>query len=45
MTVPGIAVPTLLLPTHAPWMRGREMIEYLRTVGPVRAYSTHITLG
>ncbi|WP_136706292.1 MBL fold metallo-hydrolase [Agromyces sp. H66] len=41
LTVPEVPVPTLLLPTHAPWMRGREMIDYLRTVRPVRAYSTH----
>lgn len=40
-TIPDAPVPTLLLPTHAPWMRGREMVEYLRAIRPVRAYSTH----
>lgn len=41
LTVPDVRVPTLLLPTHAPWLRGREMIAYLRVIAPARAYSTH----
>jgi L-ascorbate metabolism protein UlaG (beta-lactamase superfamily) len=41
LTVPGVAVPTLLVPTNAPWMKALEMVEYLREVRPSRAYSTH----
>jgi L-ascorbate metabolism protein UlaG (beta-lactamase superfamily) len=41
LTPPGVDVPTLLVPTNAPWMRASEMIEYLREVRPGRAYSTH----
>ncbi|GAA0417781.1 MBL fold metallo-hydrolase [Acrocarpospora corrugata] len=41
LTPPGVDVPTLLVPSNAPWMRGWEMIEYLRAVRPARAYSTH----
>jgi L-ascorbate metabolism protein UlaG (beta-lactamase superfamily) len=41
LTVPDVEVPTLLVPTHAPWLKGSEMVEYLRTVRPARAYSTH----
>ncbi|GAA3115431.1 MBL fold metallo-hydrolase [Streptosporangium carneum] len=40
-TPPGVEVPTLLVPTNAPWMRAAEMVEYLRQVRPARAYSTH----
>ncbi|MBB6351593.1 MBL fold metallo-hydrolase [Nonomuraea muscovyensis] len=41
LTVPDVEVPTLLVPTNAPWLKGLEMVEYLRTVRPARAYSTH----
>jgi L-ascorbate metabolism protein UlaG (beta-lactamase superfamily) len=40
-TVPGRPVPTLLVPTNAPWMKNTEMIGYLREVAPERAYSVH----
>ncbi|GIH24865.1 MBL fold metallo-hydrolase [Acrocarpospora phusangensis] len=41
LTPPGGEVPTLLLPTSAPWLRLYDMVEYLRSVHPARAYSTH----
>jgi L-ascorbate metabolism protein UlaG (beta-lactamase superfamily) len=40
-TVPDRPVPTLLVPTNAPWMKNPEMIDYLREVSPERAYSVH----
>ncbi|MFF4993350.1 MBL fold metallo-hydrolase [Streptosporangium saharense] len=40
-TPPGTEVPTLLVPTNAPWMKLAEMVDYLREVRPARAYSTH----
>ncbi|MFF5212389.1 MBL fold metallo-hydrolase [Streptosporangium sp. NPDC000396] len=40
-TPPGVEVPTLLVPTNAPWMKASEMVEYLRQVRPARAFSTH----
>ncbi|GAA3004914.1 MBL fold metallo-hydrolase [Streptosporangium longisporum] len=40
-TVPEPGVPTLLVPSNAPWMKVREMIDYLREVRPARAFSTH----
>jgi L-ascorbate metabolism protein UlaG (beta-lactamase superfamily) len=41
LTAPGVEVPTLLVPTNAPWMKGVEMIAYLREVRPARAFSMH----
>jgi L-ascorbate metabolism protein UlaG (beta-lactamase superfamily) len=41
LTVPDFEVPTLLVPTNAPWMKTMEMVAYLRDVRPSRAYSTH----
>ncbi|WP_214104627.1 MBL fold metallo-hydrolase [Acrocarpospora catenulata] len=41
LTPPGVEVPTLLVPTIAPWLKTYEMVEYLRQVRPARAYSTH----
>jgi L-ascorbate metabolism protein UlaG (beta-lactamase superfamily) len=41
LTVPDVDVPTLLVPTNAPWMKLMEMVDYLRTVRPDRAFSTH----
>ncbi|MET9339589.1 MULTISPECIES: MBL fold metallo-hydrolase [unclassified Nonomuraea] len=43
-TVPPVPVGTLLVPTGAPWLKLAEVIEYLRTVKPARAYSTHDAL-
>lgn len=40
-TIPEAEVPTLLVPTGAPWLKLAEMVEYLRTIRPARAYSTH----
>lgn len=36
-----IDVPTLLLPGQAPWMTVPDMIDYLRTMAPRRAYAIH----
>ncbi|NUO61507.1 MAG: MBL fold metallo-hydrolase [Hamadaea sp.] len=41
LTVPGVDVPTLMVPTNAPWMKLPEMVGYLRAVRPARAFSTH----
>ncbi|MEQ4719052.1 MBL fold metallo-hydrolase [Nonomuraea sp. B19D2] len=41
LTVPGVEVPTLLVPTGGPWLKLGDMVEYLRTVHPGRAFSTH----
>lgn len=41
LTPPGVEVPTLLVPTNAPWMKALEMVEYLRLIRPARAFSTH----
>lgn len=40
-TVPPAPVATLLVPTHAPWMRMAEAIDFVRAVRPARAYSIH----
>ncbi|MDP9865439.1 MULTISPECIES: MBL fold metallo-hydrolase [Streptosporangium] len=40
-TPPGVEVPTLMVPTNAPWMKAAEMVEYLRQIRPARAFSTH----
>lgn len=40
-TVPDRPVPTLLVPTSAPWLKISEVIDYLREVAPERAYSVH----
>jgi L-ascorbate metabolism protein UlaG (beta-lactamase superfamily) len=40
-TVPRAHVDTLLAPASAPWMKVPEMIEYVREIGPDRAYSIH----
>jgi L-ascorbate metabolism protein UlaG (beta-lactamase superfamily) len=40
-TPPGVEVSTLLAPTNAPWMKGVEMIAYLREIRPARAFSMH----
>ncbi|WP_157250817.1 MBL fold metallo-hydrolase [Nonomuraea typhae] len=41
LTVPEAEFGTLLVPTGAPWLKLAEMVEYLRTIRPARAYSTH----
>jgi L-ascorbate metabolism protein UlaG (beta-lactamase superfamily) len=41
LTVPGVPVPTLLLPATAPWLKAWEMIDYARQVAPQRAYAIH----
>ncbi|WP_327089809.1 MBL fold metallo-hydrolase [Nonomuraea sp. NBC_01738] len=43
-TVPDAEVSTLLAPTGAPWLRLADTVEYLRTIRPARAYSTHDAL-
>ena len=39
--IPDVAVQTLLVPTAAPWLKLAEAIEFLRAVGPTRAFSIH----
>jgi len=41
LTVPEVAVPTLLLPAHAPWSKTAELIDYLREVLAERAFAVH----
>lgn len=41
LTVPGVPVPNLLLPLHAPWSRTGELIDYLREVAAPQAYPVH----
>ncbi|MCZ2806974.1 hypothetical protein O2W18_17855 [Modestobacter sp. VKM Ac-2983] len=41
LTVPEVAVPTLLLPAHAPWSTTAELIDYLREVRAERALAVH----
>jgi len=41
LTVPEVAVPTLLLPAHAPWSKVGELIDYLRAVQAGRALAVH----
>jgi L-ascorbate metabolism protein UlaG (beta-lactamase superfamily) len=39
--VPEQRVKTLLVPTAAPWLKLAEAIDFVRAVGPTRAYSIH----
>jgi len=39
--VPSGPVQVLLVPAAGPWARHREGIEFLRTIGPVRAFPIH----
>jgi L-ascorbate metabolism protein UlaG (beta-lactamase superfamily) len=41
LTVPEVAVPTLLLPAHAPWSKVAELIDYLRAVQARQALAVH----
>jgi L-ascorbate metabolism protein UlaG (beta-lactamase superfamily) len=40
-TVPDATVETLMIPTHAPWMKAPELIDYVKEVAPRRAFSVH----
>ncbi|WP_460073622.1 MBL fold metallo-hydrolase [Streptomyces sp. YKOK-I1] len=44
LTVPDRAVETLMLPVMAPWSKISEVIDYVREVGPQRAYDIHDAL-
>ncbi|MFF4763554.1 MBL fold metallo-hydrolase [Streptomyces sp. NPDC001292] len=44
LTVPGVPVETLMLPVMAPWNKISEVIDYVREVGPRRAYDIHDAL-
>ncbi|MET7440449.1 MBL fold metallo-hydrolase [Streptomyces sp. NPDC004082] len=44
LTVPGRPVETLMLPVMAPWNKISEVIDYVREVGPQRAYDIHDAL-
>lgn len=39
--VPDVPVATLLVPTSAPWLKVSESLDFVRAVGPRRAYSIH----
>ena len=39
--VPGAEVETLLVPVSAPWLKLREALDFLRAVGPARAFPIH----
>ncbi|GAA3231670.1 MBL fold metallo-hydrolase [Nonomuraea helvata] len=41
LTVPEAEVATLLVPTGGPWLKLGDMVTYLRTIRPARAFSTH----
>ena len=43
-TVPAAPVGTLLTPANAPWLKVPEVIEYVREIGPQRAYAIHEAL-
>ncbi|GAA3293378.1 MBL fold metallo-hydrolase [Streptomyces cinereospinus] len=44
LTVPDHPVETLMLPVMAPWSKISEVIDYVREVGPQRAYDVHDAL-
>ncbi|GAA2770568.1 MBL fold metallo-hydrolase [Streptomyces rameus] len=44
LTVPDHPVRTLMLPVMAPWNKISEVIDYVREVGPQRAYDIHDAL-
>lgn len=44
LTVPEERVPTLLAPGAAPWAKISELIDYVREVGPDRAYLIHTAI-
>lgn len=41
LTLPDTPVSTLMLPTHAPWLKLSETIDYVRAVSPSNAFSLH----
>jgi L-ascorbate metabolism protein UlaG (beta-lactamase superfamily) len=41
LTIPEDAVPTLLLPVNAPWLKLSDMIDYARAVDAERGYAIH----
>ncbi|WIM96170.1 MBL fold metallo-hydrolase [Actinoplanes oblitus] len=41
LTVPDVAVRTLLLPVHGPWSRVADLIDWVREVKPERAIGVH----
>jgi L-ascorbate metabolism protein UlaG (beta-lactamase superfamily) len=41
LTVPDGPVGTLLLPVHGPWSTTGQLIDYVRELGPQRAYAIH----
>lgn len=43
-TLPGMSIDTLALPTDAPWMKIGEAMDFLTTVKPRLAFSTHDAL-
>ena len=44
LTDPGVEVPTLLLPAHAPWSRTADLVDHLRAVRAGRAFGVHDAL-
>jgi L-ascorbate metabolism protein UlaG (beta-lactamase superfamily) len=44
LTVPGHPVETLMLPVMAPWNKISEVIDYVREIGPQRAFDVHDAL-
>jgi len=42
--VPPVRVPTLLLPVSGPWLKTAEMLDFVRSVGPERAFPIHDAL-
>lgn len=42
--VPGVPVPTLLMPTSGPWTHMAEAVDYVRTVAPARIVQIHETM-
>ncbi|WP_067674175.1 MBL fold metallo-hydrolase [Nocardia miyunensis] len=41
LTVPDVAVDTLLLPVHGPWSSTGQLIDYVREVAPRQALAVH----
>ncbi|MDJ1134500.1 MBL fold metallo-hydrolase [Streptomyces iconiensis] len=41
LTVPDVAVDTLLLPVHGPWSTTGQLIDYVREVGPRQVCAIH----
>jgi L-ascorbate metabolism protein UlaG (beta-lactamase superfamily) len=41
---PGVEVETLLVPVSAPWLKLHEALDFVRAVGPARAFPIHDAL-